>query len=504
VDLEEIENICSDFLAVVTSAEVPGSYTQKMVKLVHPQLQILLFSDHLGDTRFGHYGISKTQAHLRMAESCLSYLLRFTEPIHAENETLDYECPLLQYAARYWYTHASIGDEFCLRVPMVRLFTSKVCFPIWLSVYDPDTHDWAHFKANRPSPLYYACLLGFCDLAKALLRQGARFDVGGGKHRFPLLAAVTSGHEDVVRLLLDKGDDANRRFKNGNAAIIRAASQGYSDIAQLLISHGANPDARDKRHLTALHWAVRQDKDDIVPILLASGANINAKDIDGRTALHYTLHFEQPNRYMFNILIDKGVDVLGSDVFGQTMLHYAVWHKDLECVQSLIAAGAQVDKQDHRGWTALQQATSVLWAEGVYYLLSSCYAEPDLRNEQGQTALHCTILHVIEMNDEGSENNYEDSEKKVEDSEKKVEDPGWGRIGADIIRYLLGASADQSIKDEAGLTPLELARSSRSTCLGDVLKVLVSAQTQGDQPAVMHQKPQHLDESSPIKLPTLE
>lgn len=81
----------------------------------------------------------------------------------------------------------------------------------------------------------------------------------------------------------------------------------------------------------------------------------------------------------------------------------------------------------------------------------------------------------------------------------------WGRVGAAFIKYLLSASADQSIKDKAGLTPLELARSRRSSCLGDVLNVLRSAQTQEDlKPAVLHLKPQHLDESSPIKLPTLD
>lgn len=467
----KIETICSDFVAVVTRSEIAKSYTYESIKLVHPQLKNLLFSCYLGETKFWELGVSKTQANLHMAESCLTYLLSFNGTIDANDTIFADRYSLLRYAAQNWYIHATESDVLCLQTLLLGLFTSEVCFDTWLSVHDPDAPDRSIPGADHPSPLYYACLLGFHNLAKTLLSQGARLDVVGGEHNYPLLAAVASGHRRVVRLLLDGKDEANRPFKNGDTAMIRAAFQDRTDIVQLLLDHGADPNAKDKRHLTVLHRASRQQCDGIVRLLLDVGADINAKDLDGRTAIYHTLCVEKPNTNIFNLLIDKGVDVLAYDKFGKTMLHYAATNKYLEGMQSLMAAGAQVDKQDHRGQTALHEASSILWPEGVYYLLFSCYADPDLQDEYGRTALHCAVLHVIEKNDH---------------------DPYWDRRSADMIKHLLSASADQSLKNTAGLTPLEVARSFRSRRLDNILKVLGSAQTQENlTTAILRPKPKH-------------
>jgi len=480
VNFLKIETICSDFVAVVTRSEIAKSYTYESIKLVHPQLKNLLFSCYLGETKFWELGVSKTQANLHMAESCLTYLLSFNGTIDANDTIFADRYSLLRYAAQNWYIHATESDVLCLQTLLLGLFTSEVCFATWLSVHDPDAPDRSIPEANPPSPLYYACLLGFYDLAKTLLGQGARLDEVAGKHNYPLLAAVASGHREVVRMLLDEKDEANRRFKNGDTAIIRAASEGRADIVQLLLTHGGDPNAKDERHLTALHWAIRWEQYGIVPLLLDSEAEINAKDLDRRTALYHTLCVEKPNTYTFNLLIAKGVDVLEYDIFGKTMLNYAVTKKYLEGMQSLLAAGAQVDMGDHRGWTALHEATSILWFEGVDYLLSSCYADPDLQDKFGQTALHCALFLV---------------------SKKNHQDPYWDRMSADIIKRLLRSSADQSLPDSGGRTPLDIVRSCRSDGLGDVSKVLHSAQAQENlMPVVLYLKHKHLNMTFPVKL----
>lgn len=70
------------------------------------------------------------------------------------------------------------------------------------------------------------------------------------------------------------------------------------------------------------------------------------------------------------------------------------------------------------------------------------YADPDLQDREDRTALHHVFL---EETDEDRENVYKDG--------RRVE----------IIRCLLSASADLSIKAYGNLTPLDLARARASS-----------------------------------------
>jgi ankyrin repeat protein len=130
------------------------------------------------------------------------------------------------------------------------------------------------------SPLMTALAFGYRDTAEALARRGARVDniaaaAGLGRtadaarllatadpesrHRALALAAQ-HGHVDIVRLLLDAGEDPNRYNPDGNHShstpLHQAALAGHNAVVRLLVERGARLDMKDTIYqATPLGWA---------------------------------------------------------------------------------------------------------------------------------------------------------------------------------------------------------------------------------------------------------
>ena len=66
------------------------------------------------------------------------------------------------------------------------------------------------------------------------------------KNVSPLILAARNGHQDVVKLLLDKGAEPNMADQNGDTALGYAARGGHKDVVQLLFDRGAEPNLADQ------------------------------------------------------------------------------------------------------------------------------------------------------------------------------------------------------------------------------------------------------------------
>ena len=147
------------------------------------------------------------------------------------------------------------------------------------------------------SPLLTALTFGFRDAAEALVRRGARVDTlpaaaglnrpdevtrllpmadADGRHRAMALAAQL-GHVDIVRRLLDEGEDPNRYNPKAAHAhttpLHQAVWQGHTDVVRLLVERGARLDIRDTIHQgTPLGWAVYGKREEIAAYLRSHGA----------------------------------------------------------------------------------------------------------------------------------------------------------------------------------------------------------------------------------------
>src|SRR5205823_11445203 len=128
--------------------------------------------------------------------------------------------------------------------------------------------------------LMTALTFGYLSTAETLARRGAPLNdivraaglgrlketarllsAADGKERQMALAlAAQHGHLEVVRLLLDAGEDPNRYNPDGNHAhstpLHQAVLAGHETVVRLLVERGARLDMRDTVwHGTPLGWA---------------------------------------------------------------------------------------------------------------------------------------------------------------------------------------------------------------------------------------------------------
>ena len=135
--------------------------------------------------------------------------------------------------------------------------------------------------SNWQSALMTAMAFGFLDTAQALARRGAPVDnlvaaAGLGRledarrllpdadaksRHIALSLAAQLGHADVVRLLLDAGEDPNRYNLEGYHAhstpLHQAVCAGHMDVVRLLVERGVRLDIPDTIYQgTPLDWAI--------------------------------------------------------------------------------------------------------------------------------------------------------------------------------------------------------------------------------------------------------
>jgi hypothetical protein len=132
---------------------------------------------------------------------------------------------------------------------------------------------------------------GEWDAVEALIRRGADVDMAasaamgrvdevrralpaadGEVRHFALAWAAQYGHTDVVRLLLDAGEDPSRYNPSGAHAhstpLHQAALAGHLPVVRLLVDRGARRDIRDTIHDgTPLQWAEYVGRADVVEFL---------------------------------------------------------------------------------------------------------------------------------------------------------------------------------------------------------------------------------------------
>ena len=146
------------------------------------------------------------------------------------------------------------------------------------------------------SPLMTALAFGYGDTAEALARRGARVDTlpaaaglgrlaeatrllpaadAESRHRALALAAQ-HGQVDIVRLLLDAGEDPNRYNPKGNHAhstpLHQAVLAGHDAVVRVLVERGASLDIEDTlHHGTPLGWAMYAGQKEIEAYLRGSG-----------------------------------------------------------------------------------------------------------------------------------------------------------------------------------------------------------------------------------------
>jgi ankyrin repeat protein len=181
------------------------------------------------------------------------------------------------------------------------------------------------------------------------------------KKQTALMHAAINGHDNNVRLLLEKSANVNAEDVDGRTPLIHAAMQGSdSSIMELLKIEALDINRCDKDGRTALMYAAMQVSYSSIEELLKHGANVNAKDMDKCTALMYAAMQVSYSSSSIEAMLKHGADISCCDKDGRTALMYAAMQWDPESVKSLINQSgdksAFVSVADNKGWTALMHA----------------------------------------------------------------------------------------------------------------------------------------------------
>lgn len=283
-----------------------------------------------------------------------------------------------------------------------------------------------------------------------------------------LIDAIMSGNLAQVQALIATGVDLNSQnhglYGSGFTALHTAARYGKTDIARALIAAGANINTHnpDQYGDTALHAAARYGYTETVRALIAAGANLEARNSLGHTPLTVAASEARPENSFaalqamqalsdlgrptppdfvgtLQTLIAAGANLEAQDQEGNTALMLATKQKATKAVQLLIAAGANLEAQNQKGNTALMCAAQNGCAEAAQILITAG-ANLEAQDQEGSTALFYAVT--------SSSGNTE------------------------TVRTLIAAGANLEAQHNSGLTAFSAATANNRT---DIVQALITA-----------------------------
>ena len=377
---QALQVACSSLIAIVEAGD------SRVVQFSHFSVKEFLTSPRLAaaNGEAPGYRIDLEPAHTTLAQACLGVLLETYNDVDGHTSE-DHPLALAQYASRHWTTHAQFEDvPSRLQKGMEYLFDrDKPHFEAWRALYDIDTEPSSDatfyvfyvFPKSAATPLYYAALCGFRDLAEHLIiRYPQDLNTSGGYYVRPLVAALAGRHFKTADLLRCYGADPNCRGEFMRIPLHPAAYYGDLEVVQKLIEYNADISAVDLQGLTPFHLASEglhlRDRS-VLRLLLEHGADINTRAKDGSTPLHLAMCFGALETV--RLLLENGADVNARGEENSTALHTASLIGEIE-VRLLLEHGADTKLEDDHGRTALKVAEERQKVE-VIKLLLECNAE---------------------------------------------------------------------------------------------------------------------------------
>ena len=349
--------------------------------------------------------------HYRLALICLSYLqngcLKDAEPeLLVSRNPFDRTpkepllAPFTRYAALNWGTHVKRSSDHDMDQMEINIMLDKFTAHIHFQ-------NWAHLAGLRT--------------------DATRTDT----HHIitPLSMATLLGLSGYVEHLLARPDTD----RNGGAPIAWAADKGFADIVDLLIHSGADVDQYDAEGYTALHRAAIKNHPNIVRALLEAGCDMNRATkivpldcgfpVDQPSALWYACnhgHIETVVEFQADMKTSKEIETAlivavkykRASIVQQllkhplvdlskprarlqldqrnTLLNLACSNRDLDMIELLLAAGADVNTCALHALTRSKEATDTSSLMRCFTLLIEAGAD---LNMPELTQYHNTPLH---------------------------------------------------------------------------------------------------------------
>jgi len=244
--------------------------------------------------------------------------------------------------------------------------------------------------------------------ALAAIRSGADVNAPLGDGSSPLLWAVYRVDHELVQELLQRGANPNVRNALGTTALCEAAAIADVAMVAMLLQARADPNLGNDDDQTPLMLAARNGSLAVAQALLKAGARVNEREqYRGQTALMWAIAASSPAvvdlliRHKADVEVRAAANDWGNQITsepraqyrpagGLTPLLYATRFGCLDCVQSLLKAGAAINRPTPEGVTPLMNAI-----DNNNYAIANALldhgANPHLSDWWGRTAVYIAV-----------------------------------------------------------------------------------------------------------------
>lgn len=197
---------------------------------------------------------------------------------------------------------------------------------------------------------------------------------------------------EIIAYFLDKGVDVNQTNKDGNSIFMYAsAANPDAVLVKTLAEKTRDVNAKNAKGQSALSMAVQSNSSEIVELLLEKGADTKIVDIDGNNLAYYLAQSYNPKKPVefdskLKALQAKGFDVNSASKNGNTLFHIAVAKNNLDLLKRAQGLGADVNKKNAEGLTALHKAAMTAKNDEILKYLISIGAKTSDKTDMAETA----------------------------------------------------------------------------------------------------------------------
>lgn len=227
---------------------------------------------------------------------------------------------------------------------------------------------------------------------------------------------IQSGdEEELAKILIDMSIAARTTPSPSNlqnwatqqliSRLIRGCS--CEEVAKLIEAgadvNARNVNARENKLATVLHIALRKSRARIVHLLLKAGADINTPDSNGITPLQIVKKYPQRYKLVLPFFAEIQPDILQQpnleEITPEEATHQLLSRLSAVCsieeIESLIAAGANVNEKNSNGLTPLHILLRNFRSQhsqvGAIKALLNAGADVNIENDSGKTPLQIII-----------------------------------------------------------------------------------------------------------------
>ena len=252
------------------------------------------------------------------------------------------------------------------------------------------------------STCLYGAVRGHCskEVLQRIIDHGANLNTTNKTNQTALLLACAMNNMEAMNILLNAQTNPNKPDVNGDTCLHHVVREHCNkDTLWALINHKSDVNATNRKNLTVLMMACLTENVDAIDVLVSAGAEPNVTNRYGNTCLHESVR-KRCSKKVLQTIIDHGADVNARNTKNRTALMTAFLHENVDAINVLLNAGADLNMSDIDIDKCLHNAVRGDCRKDVLQEIIDHGADVNTSNENGQTALMtaCQNMNACAVN----------------------------------------------------------------------------------------------------------